>query len=84
MVDKSRYFIPLTFKVDHSKEIERINIQINYLKGFLNSVKKKLSNHNFTKNAPKSIIEIEEKKKKDTVIKINSLKKELNTFNESK
>ena len=47
-------------------------------------VENKLSNHNFTKNAPKSVIEIEEKKKRDTVVKINSLKKELNTFNESK
>ena len=49
----------------------------------LNSIDKKLSNENFVKNAPKKVIEIELKKKDDTVNKLKSLKEQLNSFNES-
>jgi len=35
LVDKNRYFIPLTFHVDPSTEIKRINQEISYLNGFL-------------------------------------------------
>ena len=84
LVGKSRYFMPLTFTVDRSKEIERINDQIDYLNGFLKSIEKKLSNTNFINNAPENVVKIEEKKKEDTIVKLKSLKKELSTFNESR
>jgi len=84
LVDKNHYFIPLTFKVDRSKETQRINQKIAYLQGFLKSIDKKLSNHKFTANAPKNVIAIEKTKKEDTIIKLESLRKELNTFNESR
>ena len=84
LVDKNRYFIPLTFQVDNLTEINRINNEINYLKGFLELVNKKLSNKNFISNAPKTIIVIEEKKKKDAIVKLESLKNQLNSFNGSK
>ena len=41
------------------------------------SVKEKLSNSKFVKNAPKKIIDIEKKKEKDTKEKILILKKSL-------
>ena len=82
LIDKSRYFIPLTFHVDNSAEIARINKQIDYLNNFLQSVLNKLSNQSFISNAPKKVIEIEEKKRLDTIEKLESLKKELETFNE--
>ena len=84
LVDKNRFFIPLVFHVDSEKEINRINKEINYLKGFLKSIERKLSNANFTTNAPKNVIEVEKKKQNDTIIKIESLIKELKTFNESR
>ena len=51
--------------------------QIKYLKGFLIAVNKKLSNKSFVDNAPKEVIEIEIKKKKDASIKLKNLKKSI-------
>ena len=53
------------------------------LSNCLNSIDKKLGNESFVKNAPKKVIEIELKKKDDTVNKLKSLKEQLNSFNES-
>jgi valyl-tRNA synthetase len=83
LVDKSRYFIPLTFDIDSSVEIKRIENEIIYLNGFLASINQKLSNDKFTSNAPKKVIMIEEKKRQDTIVKLESLKKQLNSFNGS-
>ena len=69
--------------MDSETEIKNINEKITYLNGFLNSIDKKLSNESFVKNAPKKVIEIELKKKDDTVNKLKSLKEQLNSFNES-
>jgi len=49
--------------------------QIEYLKGFLKSVEKKLSNKKFIDNAPKNVVDIEKKKRDDAVIKLNNLRK---------
>ena len=81
LVDKNRYYIPLTFHIDPLVETKRIKDEINYLNGFLKSVDRKLSNSNFINNAPEKVIDIEEKKKKDTLIKLDSLKQQLNSFN---
>ena len=82
LVNTRKYFISMIFSVNSSEEIDKINVQINYLKGFLNSVDSKLSNNNFLKNAPKSVVDIELKKKQDTVNKIESLQEQLKSFNE--
>ena len=84
LVDKTKYYIPLTFTIDPLLESKKIEDEINYLEGFLNSINKKLSNKNFINNAPENIINVEKKKKMDTLIKLESLKKQLNTFNGSK
>ena len=83
LVDKNRYFIPLTFHVDPLIEIKRIEQEISYLNGFLKSINSKLSNDKFISNAPEKIILIEQKKKDDTIVKLASLKKQLNTFDGS-
>ena len=51
--------------------------QIKYLEGFLIAVNKKLSNKSFVDNAPKEVIEVEIKKKKDASIKLENLKKSI-------
>ena len=62
-------------KSENSKE-ETLK-QIEYLKGFLIAVNKKLSNKSFVDNAPKEVIEIEIKKKEDASIKLENLKKSI-------
>ena len=51
--------------------------QIEYLEGFLKSVDKKLSNKSFVDNAPKSVVDIEKKKRDDALIKLENLKKSI-------
>ena len=51
-----------------------------YLKGFLVSVDKKLSNEKFVANAKPEIVEVERKKQKDALDKIAILEEKLKTL----
>ena len=80
MVGTTEYFIPLGDKLNIKEEIEKISEELDYLKGFLGSVMKKLDNKNFVQNAPASVLELERKKKSDTESKIRSLEERLLEF----
>ena len=69
MVQTTEFFIPLGDK------LARIGEELEYNRGFLASVMKKLDNERFVKNAPASVIDLERKKKSDTESKIKSLQK---------
>lgn len=80
MTGTTEYFIPLSGKINVDDELKKINEEIDYHRGFLVNVMKKLSNDRFVQNAPESVIELERKKKSDAEMKIKSLeerKKEL-------
>ena len=79
-INSNFYYIEMNSNVDVNSEIQKINEDIKYLKGFLQSVEKKLSNDIFSKNAPKSVIENELKKQKDSIDKIKALEKRLNAL----
>ena len=64
-------------KINLQDEISKIQDDLDYQKGFLKSVNIKLSNKNFTNNAPESIIQNELKKKNDTLSKIAVLENRL-------
>jgi valyl-tRNA synthetase len=66
-------YIPMGDKIDPEKEQENIRKEIEYLKGFLISVDKKLSNEKFVASAPPQVVEMERKKKKDAEDKIRML-----------
>ncbi|MBO7255632.1 MAG: hypothetical protein J6U79_04575, partial [Paludibacteraceae bacterium] len=53
--------------------IKKMEAEIEYLKGFLNSVMKKLGNEKFVANAKPEIVENERKKQADAESKIKSL-----------
>ena len=76
-VSKTEFFIPLSGGVDLDAEREKIQKEIDYLKGFLASVDKKLSNERFVSNAPEKVIELERKKAADAQEKIEGLEKSL-------
>ena len=76
-VNKTEFFVPLTDGVDLEAEREKINKEIDYLKGFLVSVEKKLTNERFVSNAPESVIAMERKKASDAQEKILGLEKSL-------
>jgi valyl-tRNA synthetase len=60
-----------------SEEILNINRELEYLRGFELSVKKKLENSSFVDNAPKKVVDIERKKLSDTQSKIATLESRL-------
>ncbi len=53
-----------------SVQKEKLTKDLNYLKGFLITVEKKLSNDKFVQNAKPEVIELERKKKADAESKI--------------
>ena len=76
-VKSNEYFIPISGAVDVDAEIEKITEELNYTKGFLTSVQKKLSNERFVNNAPPKVVELERKKAADAEAKIETLEKSL-------
>lgn len=73
MIGTSEYYIMLGGKIDTAAEIERLEADLEYNRGFLNAVMKKLNNERFVNNAPGKVVEHEKKKKADTELKISSL-----------
>ena len=74
---QSDYFIPISKKVDPKEEQKKLKQELEYVKGFLKSVEKKLSNDLFVSNAPDKVIELERKKAGDAHQKIALLTKRL-------
>ena len=76
-VGQSEFFIPLNQAVDLEEERKKLTQELEYAKGFLKSVEKKLSNERFVSNAPEKVIELERKKAADAQEKILLLEKSL-------
>ncbi|MEM9142233.1 MAG: valine--tRNA ligase [Bacteroidota bacterium] len=76
-VKSNEYFIPLGDAIDVEAEIKKIQDELDYTKGFLQSVQKKLSNERFMNNAPEKVVEMEKKKAADARAKIETLEKSL-------
>ena len=72
--------IPLSENLDLEAEKEKTEEEIKYLKGFLISVEKKLSNEKFVANAKPEVVESERKKQKDAQDKIILLEEKLKTL----
>lgn len=78
LAGKSECFILLeTESIDIESERNRISKEIEYLKGFLASVEKKLSNERFVQNAKPEVIQNERNKKADAEAKITTLEQSL-------
>jgi valyl-tRNA synthetase len=76
-VRSNEYFIPVGGAIDVEAEIKKIEQELQYTKGFLQSVRKKLSNERFVNNAPEQVIALERKKQADAESKIETLEKSL-------
>jgi valyl-tRNA synthetase len=73
MVLADEFFVETTKSIDNSDEKKKILEELDYTKGFLTSVVKKLSNERFVKNAPAQVVEMERKKQQDAEAKIAAL-----------
>ena len=79
-VQSAEFFIPLEGKIDAAKEREAILKELEYQKGFLVTIDKKLSNEKFVSGAPPAVIELERKKKEGAEAKIKALEESLRSF----
>jgi valyl-tRNA synthetase len=77
LIKTLEFFIPLKGNIDTASEIERLTKELEYNKGFLASVLKKLSNEKFVNSAPEKVIEMERKKKSDAEAKIKLIEEQL-------
>ena len=71
-------FAQLEGKIDITKEREAIQKDLDYTRGFLRSVMRKLDNEKFVQGAPAHVLQAEQKKKEDAESKIKVLEANLN------
>ena len=77
MVGTTEYAVPLGSLIDVEAEVAKLQAELTYLEGFLNSVMKKLSNERFVSNAPEAVVAAERKKQADAESKIAAIKESL-------
>ena len=80
MVGTTEYAVPLGSLIDVEAEVAKLQAELTYLEGFLNSVMKKLSNERFVSNAPEAVVAAERKKQADAESKIAAIKESLSKF----
>jgi len=81
VVKSNEYFIPFNESIDVKAEIESLKKELDYTKGFLNSVMKKLSNERFVGSAPVDVVDMERRKLADAEAKIKVLENKLASLN---
>ncbi|MBN1989112.1 MAG: valine--tRNA ligase [Bacteroidales bacterium] len=77
MVRSTEFFVPLEGFIDVEEEISKLKTELEYTKGFLNSVAKKLSNERFVSGAPANVVDMERKKQADAEAKIQVIEERL-------
>ncbi len=77
MAGTVKVFVPLEGLVDATEEIAKLEDELEYLRGFLKSVRGKLSNEKFVSHAPEAVVAAERKKEADTLSKIESVEHSL-------
>ena len=73
-------FVPMGDNVNTEEEKKRLEEELKYITGFLNTVNKKLSNEKFVNGAPEQVVANERKKKEDAEEKIQIIQKQLDAM----
>ncbi len=77
IVKTTEYFVPVSTAIDVEAELARLNKDLEYAKGFLGSVMKKLSNERFVQSAPEAVVALERAKQADAEGKIKALQEQI-------
>ena len=80
MVRTSKIFIVLEGLVNVEEEIAKLESELKYYRGFLESVRRKLSNEKFVNGAPEAVVANERKKEADALQKIESIESSLKSL----
>ena len=80
MVRTSKIFIVLEGLVNVEEETAKLESELKYYRGFLESVRRKLSNEKFVNGAPEAVVANERKKEADALQKIESIESSLKSL----
>ncbi|MFT4567973.1 MAG: valyl-tRNA synthetase, partial [Saprospiraceae bacterium] len=75
--DNEKYFLQYALEIDPEEERIRIESDLKYARGFVLSVKKKLTNERFVNNAPEAVVNNERKKLEDGKERVRFLEENL-------
>lgn len=73
VVGSEKIYVEADIEVNTVAQKEKLLKDLDYLKGFLNSIDKKLSNDRFVQNAKPGVIALERKKKSDAEARIHAI-----------
>ncbi len=78
MVAGNEYFIPVSGdQIDVEGELKKLEEELKYTRGFLQSVEKKLSNERFVSSAPEQVVAAERKKLSDASDRIRIIEEKM-------
>ncbi len=77
IVGTTEFYIPFTENIDKKAELKKLEDDLKYTEGFLQSVMKKLSNERFINSAPEKVIVVERQKQADAEQKIAAIKTQI-------
>ena len=77
LVKSTTFFVPMGGTIDVEEELKKLQAELDYVKGFLNSVVKKLSNERFVSSAPEAVVAVERAKQADAEAKIKVLEEQI-------
>lgn len=80
IVRSTEFYVPITQSVDHEEEVARLEEELAYMKGFLETVERKLSNERFVSGAPPAVVDKERKKKADAEARIKVIEEQLKSL----
>src|SRR5690554_866418 len=77
VLGRAEYAVPYGEEVDVEGQIDKMREELEYTRGFLKSVQRKLSNEKFVKGAPEKVVQIEKTKEADALAKIALIEEKL-------
>ena len=77
IADTVEYFIPAQGEVNTAEVKDKLEEELNYTRGFMTSVMKKISNEKFVNGAPEQVVANERKKQADAEVKIAAIEAQL-------
>jgi valyl-tRNA synthetase len=80
IINNIEFYLALPQNFNSKEEKEKLTKELEYNKGFLQSVQKKLANERFVQNAKPEILDIEKKKQADAEAKIKAIEEQLSSL----
>jgi valyl-tRNA synthetase len=77
IVKNVEYFVPVGSLVDPVEELNKLEAELEYTRGFLTSVEKKMNNERFVQHAPAQVVDKERQKMEDAKGKISVLQTQI-------